>query len=253
MSLSSTGTMAVLWIWPSGLFPRRLLYYFRLKHITLCTLSAHNVQLIPVALSTCPPALESLPGYEARLKDASLPLLRITHADGKEVWIRESLSILEYFEELFPASDGWSDLRGNTLEERAHTRDVLSLLNDAMHWSLVHLINSDPKTLLFSGLSKEGMTQAAAEHAKGKWHFYLERLEKWLQDDGGKITEGTIAGVVLLAQVEYHQMMFGADWVEGHAMLREWVEKMKGEEWYVKSVVLKGVEDGNGWETILGK
>lgn len=97
------------------------------------------------------------------------------------------------------------------------------------------------------------MSRSAAEHASGKWQFYLDRLEAWVKDDGGATVERkTIAGVVLLAQVEYHEMMYGADWIEGHEVLREWVEGMKREEWFVESEVLKGVERGEGWETVLG-
>lgn len=253
MASSASNAKTTLWIWPSGLFPRRLIYYFRAKHITLRTLCAHNVHLIPVALSTSPPALETVKGYEARPPDTSLPILRIAHANGREVWIRESLSILEYFEEIFPSTDGWVDLRGDTPEERAQTRDVLCLLNDAMHWSLVHLINSDPKTTFWSGLREEDISGRVAEHAKGKFKFYLDRLERWLPGDGKRVVErNSIANVALLAQVEYHETMYGADWIEGHALLRKWVESMKEQAWYVESSVLKRVEEGMGWETVLG-
>jgi len=252
MSSVPTTTKTTLWIWPNGLFPRRLIYYFRAKHITLSILKDHNINLVPVALTTEPPALEAMQGYEARPSDSSLPILRITHTDGKEVWIRESLSILSYFEDLFPSTAGWPDLRGETPEGRAQTRDILSLLNDAMHWSLVCLINFDAKTTFWSGMKEEDMSSGVAEHAKGKWQFCLGRLEKWLQDDVGKVVErNSIAGVVLLAQVEYHEMMYG-DWIEGHAVLREWVERMKGEAWYVESTGLKGVEEGIGWRAVLG-
>lgn len=216
-------------------------------------LKDYNIHLIPVALATDPPALEAMEGHEARPSDASLPILRIVHADGSEVWIRESLSILSYFEKLFPSSNGWADLQGDTPQSRAQTRDVLSLLNDAMHWSLIYLINSDSKTTFWSGLKEEDMSSSIAEHAMGKWRFYLDRLEQWLQDDTGKIMERTTtAGIVLLAQVEYHEMVYDADWTEGYPVLKKWVENMKPEAWYVDSKMLKGVEDGMGWETVLG-
>jgi hypothetical protein len=252
MSSAPTATKTTLWIWPSGLFPRRLVYYFRAKHITLSILKDHNIHLVPVALNTDPPALVAMPGHETRPADTSLPVLRITLANGKKIWIRDSLSILSYFESLFPSSAGWPDLLGETPEDRAHTSDVLSLLSDAMHWSLVCLINCDPKTTFWSGLKGEDMSSGVAEHAKGRWRFHLDRLGRWLQDDDGQVMQrDTIAGVVLLAQVEYHDMMCGADWVEGNAVLRKWVESMKGEAWYVESRVLKGVEEGVGWELVL--
>ncbi|KAF2622816.1 hypothetical protein BU25DRAFT_201174 [Macroventuria anomochaeta] len=253
MSAATTTAKSTLWIWPSGLFPRRLIYYFRAKHVTLSTLSSHNIHLIPVSLTTSPPALGSRPGHEARPADSSLPIMRIEHADGRTVWIRESVSILEYFEELFPVSDGWEDLRGETAEPRARTRDVLSLLNDAMHWGFISLIHSDPRTTFWSGLSEWEMSPSTAAHAHKKQRFYLERLDRWLEVDGGQEMEvATLAGLVLLANVEYPEMMYGTDWVGGHDVLRAWVEAMKGEEWYVGNEELKGVERGEGWETLLG-
>jgi glutathione S-transferase len=245
-------TKTTLWVWPSGLFPRRLIYYFRLKRITLTHLQEHNIRLIPVSHTSSPPALQSLPGHEPRPADSSLPTMRIEHPGGQTVWIRESLSVLEYFEELFPASEGYGDLRGETVERRAQTRDILSLLNDAMHWSLTSLIHSDLGSTSWSGLSGEEMSLSAAAHARRKLDFCLSRLEKWLQANGNEGAKGsTLAGLVLLAQVEYHQMMYGADWVEGHTVLREWVEAMKKTEWYVKSEVLKRVEDGGDWGKVV--
>jgi glutathione S-transferase len=250
MKVTTRSTKTTLWIWPTGLFPRRLLYYFRAKHMTLTALKDHNIDLIPVTLSTSPLALESVPGHEARPKDTSLPVMRIVHADGREVWIRESLSILEYLEDLRPSPS----LLGESAGEKAQTRDIVSLLNDAMHWGLIHLIHSDSKTTFWSGLNEDEMSKSTAEHAKGKFEFYLQRLEAWIKDGGGAIVRRTtIAGMVLLAQVEYHEMIYGADWIKGHTVLREWVGRMKEEEWYVESGVLKGVEEGKGWETILGE
>ena len=253
MSPTLQDTKTTLWIWPSGLFPRRLIYYFRAKHITLSTLQAHNIYLIPVQLTTSPPALRSMPGHEPRPADSLLPIMRIEHDNERVTWVRESLSILEYFEELFPGSTSnkWKDLRGETAEQRAQTRDILSLLNDAMHWSLIKLIHSDPNTTFFSGLSMEEMSPSAAAHAGRKLDFYLGRLEEWIEGSGGVGKEATLAGVVLLAQVEYHEMMYGADWIEGYDELREWVERMKKEEWYVRSEVLKSVEEDGMWEKVL--
>ncbi|KAF9701127.1 hypothetical protein EKO04_001067 [Ascochyta lentis] len=249
--LSSTKT--TIWIWPSGLFPRRLIFYFRAKGITLSVLKEHNIELVPVELTTCPPALRSMPGHERRPADSSLPILRIEYHNGRTIWIRESLSIIEYLEEQFSTSHGFRDLRGRTAEQHAQARDVIGLLNDATHWSLVALIHSDPTTTYFSGLSREEMSSTTAEHAKKKFSSYLERLEQWLLgDDGEGMMGATVSGVVLLAQVEYFEMMYGSDWVHGHGVLRAWVNRMKEEEWFVGNEELKSVERGEGWELLLG-
>lgn len=135
-----------IWIWSSGLFPRRLVYWFLAKRITLSSLEKHNIDLVPVELILSPPALQAVEDHEPRLADASLPILRIVHADGRTGWICESLSILEYLEELFPSSAGWTDLCGKYAEQRAQMKDVVGILNDAIHWSLIWLVHSDIRT-----------------------------------------------------------------------------------------------------------
>ena len=213
----------------------------------------HNISLIPVELTTSPPALQSAPGYESRPADCSLPILRLEHADGRTTWIRESLSILEYFEDLFPSSHGFKDLKGQTLEQRAQTRDILSLLNDSMHWSLIVLVHSHPYSTSWSGLSADQMSSTTAAHAERKLHFYLNRLEQWLEGDGGEdMMDLTLASLVIVAQVEYHKMMYDADWLKGHDVLRRWVEGMKAQKWFVESGELKGVERSGRWESLLG-
>src|SRR4051812_27149110 len=37
-----------LWVWSSGAFPRRIVYYFHAKGITTTILAQHNIHLIPV-------------------------------------------------------------------------------------------------------------------------------------------------------------------------------------------------------------
>ena len=214
----------------------------------------YNINLIPVELTTSPLALQSAAGHETRPADCSLPVLRVKHTDGRTTWIRESLSILEYFEDLFPSSQGFQDLRGQTLEQKAHTRDILSLLNDAIHWSLIVLVHSHPVSTSWSGISANEMSFTTAKHAERKLHFYLTRLEQWLEEDGEKaMMDSTLASLVIVAQVEYHQMMYEADWVNGHAVLRRWVEGMKEQKWFVESDELKDAERNGRWESLLGK
>src|SRR5690242_11369062 len=117
MASSIVKDNTTIWIWPSGLFPRRLVYYFRAKGITLSALERHGIHLIAVELASSPPALHSMAGFEARPANSSLPIMRIEHGDGRTTWIRESLSIIDYLEDLFPASAGWTDVRGGSPEQ----------------------------------------------------------------------------------------------------------------------------------------
>ncbi|KAJ4984250.1 hypothetical protein SVAN01_10291 [Stagonosporopsis vannaccii] len=251
MTSSTIRDKITLWIWPSGLFPRRLVYYLRAKGITLSVLERHNIHLIPVELTSSPPALYSMQGFEARPTNSTLPIMRVEHPDGRMTWIRESLSIVDYLEELFPASAGWTDVRGDSAERRAQGRDILSLLGDAMQWSLIFLIHSDPKTTSFSGLKQEEMSASTAKHATDRLHFYLARLEQWVEADSGAMSL-TLPGLILLAQVEYHEMMYGVDWLYGHQALKQWIDVMKTEAWFVSNKRLQAVERGEGWRMLLG-
>jgi glutathione S-transferase len=252
-----------LWLWPTGLFPRRVVYYLRAKNITLSMLQAQNIHLIPVILVKDPPkpGLVSKAGFEPRPSEMSLPALRIQHTDGKEFWIHETSAILEYFEEVFSKARGYEDLRGNTAEQRARTRDALSLLVEASIWGGVALVHSDANTTYWSGLSEGEMSASAAKHAERKFHSLLSRLEKWVEADvvggesqslsglGGSVT---LADLLVMAQVEYMQEMYGLDWVGEHGVLRVWYERMKGEEWVVGKEDLLDVENTGEWAGILG-
>lgn len=257
MSNSSNHPKVTLWLWPTGLFPRRIIFYFLAKHLTLPTLTSYNIHLIPITL-TLPATLASLPGYEARPPNTSLPILRIQYADGREFWIRESLAIIEWFEEIFPAKDGWVDIWGKSIEQRTRVRDIMSLLSDASLWSTVQSIHSDPHTLSWSGLSEQQMSASAGEHARQKTKALLEKLVGWVQEgeeDGVKSLAGkggvTIADVVLMAHVEYLREVYGTEWIGGHAVLESWREGMRGEKWVVGRERLKGVEEGGEWVNFL--
>lgn len=261
MSSLSSVPKTTIWLWPTGLFPRRILYYFRAKGITTSTLQQHNIELIPVTLEPLN-GLVAMSGYETRPVDCSLPVVRIQHVDGSEFWVKESMAILDYFEEVFSTNEGYPNLLGSNIEQRARTRDIISLLSETSHWSLVFLIHSNSSTLSWSGLTAEQMSPSTAAHAQKKFHVLLSKLETWVDLDvrrnqmkslSGEGGDMTLADIVLMAQIEYAEMMFGIDFVEEHGVLRLWCERMKTECWYVSNEELKNVESGRNWEIVLEK
>jgi glutathione S-transferase len=250
--------LTTLWIWPTGLFPRRLVYYLRAKRITTTHLQQHNIHLVPVSLFNN--ALVSLEGYEPRPADTSLPVMRIQQLDGTETWIRESSTILEYFEEIF-AGDGFLDMRGLSMQQRAKTRDVLSLLADAAAWSSVALMHSNPSTTFWSGLRPDQMSPVTASHAERKCEELLSKLERWVVEDvidgrrkslSGEGGDVTLADMVVMAQVEYMREMYGMDWVAEHGVLRVWCDRAKEEEWVIGREALLEVERTGNWYGVLG-
>jgi glutathione S-transferase len=251
-----------IWLWPTGLFPRRVLYYLRVKQITLSALHAHNIHLIPVVLNPSASKLQSREGYEERPEGMSLPCMRIEHREGGErvEYVRESLAIVGFLEEVF-RGEGCGNIMGNTPSQRAHTTDIISLLSDATIWSSTALIHSDPNTLSWSGLSASNMSASAAADAQKRFHRLLSKLEEWVEKDivkGGSQSlsgEGggvTLADIVLMSSVSYAEDHYGKDWVEEHGVLRIWCERAKGCEWYVRAERLRECEE-RGWDAVLAK
>jgi glutathione S-transferase len=264
MSSQNQQHSTTLWLWPTGLFPRRVIYYLRAKKISSSMLHDKNIRLNPVFLDKDAPTPDLVPhpGLEARPTGTSVPALRITYADGTIFWIHETNAIMEYFEEVFSVASGYPDLRGATIQQRARTRDVLSLLSDAITWSSVVLVHSDPKTMSWSGLAETEMSKNAATHARGRFHMLLSRLEDRIQGDviaseskslSGHGADVTLADLCLMAQVEYMGEMYDLDWVDEHGVLRVWCDRTRGEDWVVGRSALQETEITGEWTRVLGE
>ncbi|KAH3944004.1 hypothetical protein HBI56_034110 [Parastagonospora nodorum] len=253
--MSPNPIKTTIWLWPSGLYPRRIIYFLLIKKLALSTLAAHNIHLIPIHLS--PTGLISATGLESRPAGTSVPLMRLSYADGTHFLIHETSSILEYLQEIFP---GGPDIRGETVHQRARSRDVLSLLGEAIVWYGVEVFHSDPNTATWSGLRVEDQSPAAAAHGRMKVGTLLDKLEGWVREDvegkgavslvGGE--QATLADLALVAPVEYFREKFGADWIKGHGVLETWYGRMKEQDWVAGGKKLAEVEETGDWELVLG-
>jgi glutathione S-transferase len=255
---TATHPKTTLWLWPTGLFPRRIIFYLRAKNLTLPILAAHNISLIPVAL-TPDFNLLSLPHYEARPPNTSLPVMRLEYED-EVVWIRESAAIIGYFEDVFSGAMGYKDLWGTTVQQRARTRDAVSLLNDVVCWGAVDMVHSNAATLSWSGMKgEEGMSASAAEHARAKVDGLLAKLDGWVKESGeeyrslsGRGADVTVLDVVVMS-LEYLREMYGEEGLGGHAVLKAWWERLRGAEWVVTREDLKKDEESGQWAGVLGQ
>ena len=249
MSTSAqTNPQTTLWLWPTGLFPRRIMYYLRAKSLTSSILQAHNIRLIPVVSANG--ARVSAPGYEDRPPNSMLPCLRIEKMNAPPFFIHESGAILEWFEDIFGFEQGYKDLRGTDALQRARTRDILNLLTDAIVWTGVKIIHSDSSSLSWSGLTREQWSETAAKDAQNRVQYYLSRLEEWVTpaiQKGSKSLSGlevevTLADFAVMAMVQYQEENIGRDWIAGHKNLREWCERAKQEAWFVSREQLDEME-----------
>jgi glutathione S-transferase len=119
-----------LYVLPWGLYPRRVLLYLTQKHL----LSSPLIKITPVAPA---PTGMTAPGKPP----GSVPILRLP--DG--TFIKQSLAIIEFFEDVCESPDPvkeWqielansanreASMRGSTAEEKARTREVLGLVDEA--------------------------------------------------------------------------------------------------------------------------
>lgn len=211
--------------------------------------------------------LVSCPGFEKR-PEGSLPVMRLEY-DGDEnkkkvIHIRESMAIMQYLDDLFPASSDHAELKGSTPLQRARATDLLSALNDAVSWGIVSLAHSNPSTSSWSGLKEEDMSSAAAAHAQRKVEGLMGKMDGWVRENmaiaegKGKSVAGqgedvTFADVALMAQVEYMKEVYGVDFFAGYGGLERWWEGMKGEEWVIGRRELLECERTGKWEGVLGK
>ncbi|KAH7409799.1 hypothetical protein DE146DRAFT_784945 [Phaeosphaeria sp. MPI-PUGE-AT-0046c] len=265
----SPPTRTTIFIWPTGLFPRRIIYLLRAKSILLSDLAAQNIHLVPVQLT--PTGLTSHPDYEQR-PEGSLPVMRLdyTHpgAEGKEdetVFVRESMAILEYLDELFSSRQGHKELKGATALQRARCADILSALSDAVVWGTVSIAHSNPAACRWSGLDERDMSAKAAVHADTKVAQLMGKMDGWVRGNmavakggssmslAGKGAGVTLADVALMAQVEYIREVYGMDCIVGYGGLEAWWEGMRGEEWVVGREVLVECEKMGKWEGVLGE
>ena len=230
-----------LYILPGGLFPRRVLIYLAEKQL----LDSHSIKITPatttVTLKTTAPGKP--PG--------SLPILAL----GNGTFIKQSIPIIEYFEdlcdgvqslppynpssnrglleeqpEMFAAAKG--TMRGRTAEEKARTREVLGLVDEG---TTQFSFACHHGSAMFSLMEKQ--SPATSKIAMKACRKTMTLIESYYTEDqrfkvpGQEIHHGsTIADCVLFALVQFAEIMYGIDLVQGLPALQKfkaWFEMRK--------------------------
>jgi glutathione S-transferase len=239
-----------LWIWPSGIFPRRVAYYLRVKGLSTADLDKENLRLIPCHINTTSQELnlEAISGYEKRPPGFSLPVLRIIDSE-KEIFIAESSSILEYLEDLFPDLQGYNNLLGDDIIQKAKVRDIVQLTNELLTWCNVQVRHSTDFSLLWSGMTKEQQSVAAAEDAKFQIARVLKQLEAWIDDNGDvslvRAALPTTTDVTVAAAKVSMEEIYGIRLFEGFNKLEAWWGRYEASPWFVTKSEMEDVENGN--------
>lgn len=184
-----------------GLYPRRIGIYLAEKNIT-------GIKRIAFDAMAGWPAPEM-----AHLSPmGTVPILQTE--DG--TLIRSSIAILEYLEERFPSPD----LLGSTPEQRARTRELVSVLDEAATQFGVWCHKASP---LFAG--RELQSREAATFAADAYIGRLRMLDKLADETDGPFLAGehvTIADCIAMATLQFAEGHYGVMLPSDCPRLADW-------------------------------
>jgi glutathione S-transferase len=132
----------------------------------------------------------------ARNPAGTVPVLEISQG----VFIRQSTAILEYLEEVYPRPN----MIGATPEDRAFTRDLMSLINESTQFFGSYVTHASP---LFAA-----MIEQKRDAANAAWEFYRQRVtaldrmvngDEFLNAVGPTIADCALASLVGFAKDFY--------------------------------------------------
>jgi glutathione S-transferase len=232
-----------LYIIPGGLYPRRVLLYLAEKDL----LDSSSIKLTPVTTTVTLKA--TAPGKPP----GSLPILAL----GDGTFIKQSIPIIEYFEDLRdgaqslppynPSSNreigkaqqemlvtAKGTMRGRTAEEKARTREILGLADEATtHFSFA----CHKGSAMFSPMERQSpvTSKPAIDSCRKTMALIEEYYEKDFRFKEG-VNSGrdeppcnaTTADCVLFSLVQFAEIMYGVDLVQELPNLlrfKQWFEK----------------------------
>ncbi|KAI1488484.1 hypothetical protein F5X96DRAFT_645368 [Biscogniauxia mediterranea] len=264
--MNSESHQYTLWLWLEGMFPRRLNYFLLMKGLVSTPAdllqgktNISNLQIIKMRPDMTSGSWKFDPETEPLPTGVSTPCLRVTDTrTGREHWIRESVSILSYFEDVF--RDRGPALQSLNPLEVAATADMMGAINLAMSDGGTYLRHACPAMAAWSGLKDEDRSRAAALNAYEMMVRGLGKLQMWAQDtlaETGWLTPGIsgpgLADITLAAGRRYLELGYGWDTFEREELklLAEWYERFKkAVPWWD---ALEEREDVHPKEMMLGK
>ncbi|RYP12955.1 hypothetical protein DL767_010981 [Monosporascus sp. MG133] len=221
-------TKLELFVLTWGTYPRRVLIYLHEKGL----IESPHLKITPVTISAA--GKMEAPGKPP----GTVPILKLPNGS----FIKQSVAILDYFEDICdnPQEDWHRELaglsrknmRGNTAEERAHTREVLALADQA---GSLFTFAARTGTELFVPLET---SSAEASRLAMEWcKRNLKLLDAYYEGDkrienGGADAATTIADCALFAFLQYSKAMHAVDLLAEPELLnlKRFYENFKGRE-----------------------
>ncbi|KAJ4262865.1 hypothetical protein NW762_006478 [Fusarium torreyae] len=232
-----------LFLWIEGYFPKRIVYYLLAKG--LCSsvdqlyegnTNEPNLNVVRIVFN----------GQDFVSEDpdnpfpteTTVPALRLDDtSSGKSIWIRETWSIINYLEEVFPGTtaNNYREMWANDPVERAITQDVLGHLLSASEQGGIWLDNNAPFLTAFRQISDEEHSigvgrrarRAFEEHFKAAQEIAADNLERtgWLTpaaDGGPGMADVNLAAMVRHTEDAWSEFVIENDVLEP---LRQWYKK----------------------------
>lgn len=184
-----------------GLYPRRVIIYLAEKGIS-------DIERIAFDAMAAWPAPEM-----AQLNPAgTVPVLQAVEG----TLIRSSIAILEYLEERLPSPD----LLGVTPEDRARTRELVSVIDEAAIQLGIWCRKASP---LFAG--REVQNREAATFAADAYHRQLRLLDTMMKETAGPFLAGptvTIADCIAMATLQFAEQVYSVPVPSNCCNLVDW-------------------------------
>jgi len=169
---------------------------------------------------------QSAPTYTVHNPSASVPTLSLTTTTGEQVVIRQSIAILEFFEEYFPDTPRLLPPQSDPIN-RAKVRELVNIIaNDVQPVTNLRILKR---------VKKLGGETAPGEWAKDLMATGLGAYDKVAEKYAGVYSVGdevTLADVVLAPAVEAASR-YGID-LEGFPTVKRVYEKIRGLEAFTK-------------------
>lgn len=262
-----------LWLWPTGLYPARVVHYLKAKHLPREVLA--HITIIPEMLDTSVGGIRPVNGdMPARPEGFSLPCLAVeplptsdmststrnsaknANRESKTRYISQASAILEFLEDVLPPTHGHEDmsLRGANAIQTGRVRDVVNMFSEALVAVGFHARHAFASTLLWSGMTAEEQGVGAAADAWRETRRRVGALERWVAREE---VEGWIAGTstpsiadfTVFGGVEYVGRMYpGLDMFEGFEALQRWRDRCREDQDFATAEEMVALERGEGFE-----
>lgn len=239
-------TEHTLWLWPEGMFPRRITFWLLMKGLVASPADllagktkdpSIRISLIRMDISK---GFVYLDTADPAPQGASSPCLRIHHvSSGAKHYIHESSAILAYLERAY--SDVGPALAPQDPIGLAIMDDLAGVINLAMGDSYYYIKHSVPQTAAWSGLKNEERSHAAAINGYASMVRNLVKLQWWAEDslqNTGWLTpavEGPgVIDITLASGRRYLELTFGWNIFEKEELksLAAWYERFQAVPWW---------------------